>query len=190
MIGTGNPSYRKVEHTMNKWKWTWLSILVVVFMTPLILSNTKASDSMQIPVVEQSSEYKQTVYINQLTSNASDYEVTVEPIEWYQGEEARKQFQAHEPNADIDGPLNDYYIINNNKPLETYTISPDAAVLMQIYDRTGNIEDIDIQPNESMTIAKFNKIFTENERLDLRQFPYHITIKDGTVVGIAQQYVP
>lgn len=175
---------------MKKWTRTWLSILMVVIMTPLILSNTKASESSQTGMTEQSSEYTQTVYINQLTSNASGNEVTVEPIEWYQGEAARQAFQAHEQEPDMDGPPDDYYIVNNHKPLETYTISPDAVVLMQIYDRTGNLEDMDINSNESITLAKFDQIFADKEHLDLSNFPYHITIKDGKVVSIVQQYIP
>jgi hypothetical protein len=175
---------------MNKWKRTWLIIVMIVVMTPLILSNTKASDYDQTLDVKQSTEITETVYIHQLSNDASGMTMTMEPIEWYQGEAARRAFATHEPDADLDGPPDDYYIVNNNKPLETYTIAPNATVNMQIYDRTGQLEDIDIQENESITLNKFNKIFAQKDNLDLSNFPYHITIKDGQVTSIVQQYIP
>ena len=175
---------------MNKWNKTCLSILMIVVMTPFLLSNIKASDYHQTPTGEHSSEIIETVYIHQLSSDALGNSLTVEPIEWYQGESARKAFIAHEPDAGLDGPPDDYYIVNSHKPLETYMISPDATVMMQIYDRTGQLEDIDIQENEHISLAKFNYIFGQKDHLDLSNFPYHIKIKDGVVTSIVQQYIP
>lgn len=176
---------------MNKWKKTCLSILMIVVMTPFLLSNTKASDYKDVnPTIKQANEVTETVYINHISTDASGTTLTIEPIEWYQGEAARKAFAAHEPDADLDGPLDGYYIVNNHKPLETYTVSPNAPVMMQIYDRTGQLEDMDIQANEQITLAKFNKIFADKDNLDLSNFPYHIKIQDGVITSIVQQYIP
>lgn len=164
--------------------------MMIVVMTPFLLSNTKASDYKDVTPTKQATEVTETVYINQISTDTSGTTLTIEPIEWYQGEEARKAFAAHEPDAGLDGPPDGYYIVNNHKPLETYTVSPDATVLMQIYDRTGQLEDMDIQANEHITLAKFNKIFAEKDHMDLGDFPYHIKIKDGVVTSIVQQYVP
>lgn len=176
---------------MNKWNKTCLSILMIVVMTPFLLSNTKASDYKDItPTVKQATEVTETVYIHQLSTDGAGTTLTAEPIEWYQGEAARKAFAAHEPDAGLDGPPDDYYIVNNHKPVETYTISPDATVMMQIYDRTGQLEDIDIQENEQITLDKFNKIFADKDQLDLSNFPYHIKIQNGVITSIVQQYIP
>lgn len=176
---------------MNKFTKTCLSILMIVVMTPLLLSNTKASEDNNVtPTVKQATEVTETVYIHQLSTDAAGTTLTVEPIEWYQGEAARQAFAAHEPDAGLDGPPDDYYIVNNHKPLETYTIAPDATVMMQIYDRTGQLEDIDIQENEHISLAKFNHIFGQKDHLDLSNFPYHIKIQDGVVTSIVQQYIP
>ncbi|MNP78758.1 hypothetical protein D3C76_1764490 [compost metagenome] len=61
---------------------------------------------------------------------------------------------------------------------------------MQIYDRDGTYEGMDIQWNEKVSLSEFQNIFAHSELMDISQFPYHLTIQDGVVVRIVQQYVP
>jgi hypothetical protein len=61
---------------------------------------------------------------------------------------------------------------------------------MQIYDHSGNIEDLDIQWNEAITLQQFIDQFNKTDIIDLSQFPYHLTIQDGVITSIVQQYIP
>ncbi|MNV77270.1 hypothetical protein D3C71_1706790 [compost metagenome] len=61
---------------------------------------------------------------------------------------------------------------------------------MQIFDHTGNIEDLDIQWNEAVTLQQFIDQFNKTDIFDLSQFPYHLTIQDGVITSIVQQYIP
>ncbi|MNJ68129.1 hypothetical protein D3C77_643490 [compost metagenome] len=113
-----------------------------------------------------------------------------DPILWYEGQEAEAVFAKYEPGAGIDGPPDGYYIINEDGDLTSYPVAHDAEVRMQIYDRTGNIEDIEIFWNEQISVEKFEGLFDHIEGLDIRDFPYHLTIEDGQITRIVQQYVP
>ncbi|MNP50322.1 hypothetical protein D3C76_1445820 [compost metagenome] len=61
---------------------------------------------------------------------------------------------------------------------------------MQIFDHTGNMDDLDINWNESITLQQFMDQFNKTDVIDLSQFPYHITIQDGVITSIVQQYIP
>jgi hypothetical protein len=61
---------------------------------------------------------------------------------------------------------------------------------MQIYNRTGNIAEADIVWDERITIEKFIELINMEDDLQLKNFPYHLTVKDGEIVRIVQQYVP
>ncbi|MDU4694842.1 MAG: hypothetical protein E6Y08_03430 [Paenibacillus sp.] len=131
-----------------------------------------------------------TVYLNAVDLGAGGGTLSADPILWYQGEEAAAIMAEREPEAGIDGPPNGYYIVNDEEEAVTYPVSPDAEVRLQIYDRTGQPEDIEIVANEGVSLQKFGELFGRTELLDLSQFPYHVTLQDGKVVRILQQYVP
>ncbi|MNV61925.1 hypothetical protein D3C71_1544520 [compost metagenome] len=109
---------------------------------------------------------------------------------WYEGKEAEQAFAQYEPDAGIDGPPDGYYIVNDDEKLQKYPLANDVEVLMQIYDHTGNVEDIDISWNEHISLQKFAQLFEHTELLDVRDFPYHLTIENGQVTRIVQQYIP
>lgn len=131
-----------------------------------------------------------TVYLNAVKLGSDGAVLTADPILWYQGDEAAAIFAEREPDAGIDGPPDGYYIVNETEESVTYPVSTDAEVVLQIYDRTGKPEDIEIRANETVTLQKFSKLFQNTDLLDLSQFPYHLTLKDGKAVRIVQQYVP
>ncbi|MFF2908984.1 hypothetical protein [Paenibacillus sp. NPDC057934] len=133
-----------------------------------------------------------TVYIHSLYSSKGVLSASTDEIEWYQGVEADKIFAQREPEAaaELGGTPDGYYIVNDSQTLTTYKIAPDATVTMQIYDRTGKLEDIDVHWNEKISLEEFTHQFAKNHNLDLSQFPYHLTIKDGVITSIVQQYIP
>lgn len=82
--------------------------------------------------------------------------------------------------------------MKNGEVKETveYPVAKNAEVLMQIYDRTGRIEDIQVKWNEPVSLEKFGRLFGDNDLIDLSRFPYHLTIEGGQVVRIVQQFIP
>lgn len=173
---------------MRKWLAVLIPIALIVVMSSFSTSNSGAAEPEYIPV-EQTPDTK-VVYIEQLNSLADGNELTVDEIEWYEGEAAEQAFLKHEPDAGIDGPLDGYYIVNEDHELISYPIAADVKILMQIYDRTGDIEDMDIQWDEQVTLEQFKSILQNTDWIDVRDFPFHITVKDGTIVQIVQQYIP
>ncbi|MFD1179470.1 hypothetical protein ACFQ3W_24680 [Paenibacillus puldeungensis] len=173
---------------MKRWLTAVLLPIVLIIAIPsLTNSSSKAAETKQ--VVEQK-PYTITVYLKHVDLGSNRGTVTADPIQWYEGKAADKIFAEREPDAGIDGPPDGYYIVNDKEEQTEYPVAKDAQVLMQIYDRTGNPEDADIKWNEPITLEKFSKVFTHTDLIDLSGFPYHLTIANGEVVKIVQQYVP
>ncbi|MNH77826.1 hypothetical protein D3C73_301270 [compost metagenome] len=133
-----------------------------------------------------------TVYIKQMKSVDGKVRITVDPIGWYMGKDADLKFKEREPKAykEIGGAPDGYYITNDSKRTVSYPVAASAKVMMQIYDRTGKVEDIDLKWNEHVSLKKFQSIYRNTKLMDVREFPYHITIKNGQVIKIVQQFVP
>lgn len=132
-----------------------------------------------------------TVFINEIKRDHDGrYDLTIDPINWYTGKAADEIFNKENPDSGLDGAPDDYYIVNNDITTYNYQAPADAEVLMQIYDHTGRWQDIDINWNESVSMSKLNAIFKKPDLLDPTVFPYHITVKNGEIVKVVQQYIP
>ncbi|WMT40784.1 hypothetical protein RE628_27385 [Paenibacillus sp. D2_2] len=165
-----------------------MPLLLIIVMSSSMVSNSEAAEPEYKPFVAKPGTQTETVYIHELRSDKSGVHAVVDPIEWYEGEAAQKAFVKYEPDADIDGPLDGYYIVNPDDTLVTYPVAANAEVLMQIYDRGGM--DSDISWNEPVSLEKFIHIFGQSDLFDLSYFPYHITIEKGQITSIVQQYIP
>ncbi|URJ33817.1 hypothetical protein MF625_003045 [Paenibacillus polymyxa] len=163
-------------------KWTVLTLMM------MLITTAGATAQGYTPVA--AAENQGTVYINQMDIRDGQIYLSADPIEWYEGAAADKAFVEHEGNTGLDGAPDGYYIVNNSVQNDVYQVAPDAMVEVQIYDHTGNIEDTDVQWNESIPLAQFEKDFAKKDVLDLSQFPYHVTLRDGKVVKIVQQFIP
>ncbi|MFT9370947.1 hypothetical protein [Paenibacillus polymyxa] len=163
-------------------KWTVLTLMM------MLITTAGATAQGYTPVA--AAENQETVYINQMDIRDGQIYLSADPIEWYEGAAADKAFVEHEGNTGLDGAPDGYYIVNNSVQYDVYQVAPDASVEVQIYDHTGNIEDTDVQWNESIPLAQFEKDFAKKDVLDLSQFPYHVTLRDGKVVKIVQQFIP
>lgn len=133
-----------------------------------------------------------TVFINKIerNTNTDHYDLTVDPINWYIGEAANVEFNKENPDSGIDGAPDGYYITNEDTQTYNYAVAANPKVLMQIYDHTGKWQDIDTNWDEPVSIQKLNAIFQKPDLLDPTAFPYHITVKDGQVTKIVQQFIP
>jgi len=165
-----------------------LSVTVAVLCLTFFIATAYAVGDGYKPVV-QTSDMK-TAYIHHIEQRDGKILLTVDDINWYEGAEADKVFLEREPDSGLDGTPDGYYIVNDEEKFYTIEVAPDAQVLMQIYDKTGNLEDIDTNWNEQITVAQLEAIFNNNELLDVSEYPFHLTIQDGKVVKVVQQYLP
>ncbi|MDP4097378.1 hypothetical protein OIN60_11415 [Paenibacillus sp. P96] len=132
---------------------------------------------------------QETVFVNHLDVGDSVY-VEIDPIQWYEGEQANEIFREREGDAEMTEAPDGYYIVNDEADTEKLQIADDAKIIFQIYDKTGRMEDTDINWNEQVTLETLKKAFSSSDVLDMTAFPYHITIQDGKIVEIVQQFIP
>ena len=169
-------------------KMTMIGIIVAIACLTAV-SFTIAGGREYAPVPK--TEDLKTAYIEgNIIEKNGKHVITYDEINWYEGEQATEQFLAHEGDSGLDSPPDGYYIVNDNRELSELPIADNAQVLMQIYNRTGNINEADIVWNESITLDKFITILNEDDGFNLRDFPYHFTVQDGQIVRIVQQYIP
>ncbi|MVO98153.1 hypothetical protein [Paenibacillus lutrae] len=164
--------------------FTTLMISMLAFVTS---AHAVGSEYTPVPRGEDTI----TVMISSLGQSKGDLTLQGDRIEWYEGEEADRKFVEHETDiGDMTHAPDGYYIVDDQQKLETFEIDSNAQVLMQLYDRDGTYEGTDIKWNEKVTLGKFLNIYPNNGLLDVSTFPFHLTIKDGKVVKIVQQYIP
>lgn len=168
--------------------------LVLPVLVLLLLSLATTASTVGTRAEAQSGGQIQhlTVYIDAIHSVDGKVSLSADEIEWFEGKDADRVFAEHDPEGakELGGAPDGYYIVNNSSLLASYPVSPNAGVSMQIYDHTGNIEDLDINWNESIPLQKFLEEFAKTDIIDLSQSPYHLTLEDGQVTSIVQQYTP
>lgn len=177
-----------------------ISLLSVIFMGSFTYGNLNYEASTVLakptnPEIQTENKditdtTKETIYITNINNIEGQLEIQADDIEWFEGKAADEALVKNEPNAGIDYAPDGYYIVNDDPSTYELKISPDAEVLVQIYDRTGQPEDIDINWNEKISLEKFIALYNQKENLDMSQFPYHVTVQDGEVIQIVQQYIP
>ncbi|NIK76766.1 hypothetical protein FHS15_001891 [Paenibacillus castaneae] len=161
---------------------------VVILACLTAFSFAPAGGREYVPVVKAPNV--ETGYIEKVVEKDHKFIVSMDQINWYEGDEATQKFLEREGDAELDGPPDGYYIINDDSTISEFPIAKDAEVLMQIYNRTGNAAEADIVWNEPITVSKFAELMNTEDDLDPKGFPYHVTIKDGEIIRIVQQYVP
>ncbi|MBD2869955.1 hypothetical protein [Paenibacillus arenilitoris] len=167
-------------------KYAAIAVIALASLTAFTFASAGVKE--YIPV--KATPDLQSVYIDQVESKDGRYVVTFDRMEWYEGEQAAQKFKEREEDAEMDGPPDGYYIVNDDVELRELPIAEDAVVLMQIYNRTGKIEEADIVWDEQITVGKFAGLIETEDDLALKNFPYHLTVKNGEIVRIVQQYVP
>ncbi|BCG58207.1 hypothetical protein [Paenibacillus sp. URB8-2] len=167
---------------------------VVPFIVLLFFSLIHTSSTAGTRAVAESSGPAQqlTVYIHSLEQDGNQVILTADEINWYEGADADRLFAEREPEAaaELGGAPDGYYIVNDSDTLTGYPLADNVSIKMQIFDHTGNPEDLDIHWNEAVDRDTFLKKFGNADVVDLSQFPYHITVEDGKVTSIVQQYIP
>ncbi|MEC0238554.1 hypothetical protein P4H66_01535 [Paenibacillus dokdonensis] len=172
-------------------KITLLATLMIVALLSFITSaSAVGTDKEYTPVPP--SEDTVTALISTIQQDNGHLSIQADPIDWYEGAAADQKFAERDKDAaeELGGAPDGYYIVNDDKTLQTYEIAPDATVLMQLYDHDGTYEGMEIKWNEAVSLDKYLAIMNNDKLMDMRSFPYHLTIQDGKVVKIVQQYIP
>jgi hypothetical protein len=164
----------------------WLTSLLTVCLSVLLSGLSFAqTDGGYIPVPKSTNTHP--AYITDIYTKKGKTYVTADYIQWFEGKEADRVFLQKEPDSGLDGAPDGYYIVNDNPKLRTFEVKQNAEVLMQIHRHDDSTED-DINWNEPLTFTQFKSIFSKDSLL--KQYPYHLTLTNGKISKIVQQYIP
>jgi len=133
-----------------------------------------------------------TAYVEGIAERDGHYELTVDYIDWYEGDAATAIFRQREPDPEVTEPPDGYYIVNDDPSLATIELPADVQIRMQIYDRSGEKGGDDIVSDEPITIEQFAELVNSGDEssINVKDFPYHITFTNGQAERIVQQFVP
>jgi hypothetical protein len=138
-------------------------------------TTSESPSSSASPAVEESAapilaDGRSPVYITSI--DASHQKLTFDLVIFLTGQAAKDEWKA-QGNTD-DGPPNDYLIVNNNPKLRTLPVSPSVSV-------TYNDPNNSFAPT-SITFAQLKGPFQYR--------PFWITVQNGTITKIEEQFIP
>lgn len=113
-----------------------------------------------------------------LLKQAGGGTVSMDLIEFLTGDAAAEAYRKKYPDSDQETPDNDYFIVNDNTRLRTLPLAPSAEV--KVVGDTG--------PEADTTIPAGDLAAHFGDALDDTIF--WLTVEQGTVRRIEQQYVP
>lgn len=111
--------------------------------------------------------------------------VTVDVIQFLTGADAVAAYAEDHPD-DPDGPPNDYYIRNVNPRLRTIPVATDVAVSV-IWLESGGAD------TENITFDELPSYFATNPDPDSPYewwAPFWLTVRDGQVTVMEEQFIP
>jgi hypothetical protein len=120
------------------------------------------------------------VYVKKLHGTPPEAALTFDLAEFLTGEAAA---QAAAEHGDESPPPNDYYIVNDNPKLRTMPVAPDVTI--QAIDWTNCCEPTDVPYTDWAA-----SLLHPTDALLGTQVPYWITVTDGMIVSIEEQYLP
>ncbi|MFC4307295.1 hypothetical protein [Cohnella boryungensis] len=162
--------------------------LVAVLFGMMSFGFISANDGDYTPVPQ--SPDTRVAYLGQIVQENGSLMLDADFIEWYEGEAADRVFREQEQDPEMTEAPDGYYIVNPDNTIEKLPVAADAKVFMQLYNRTGDPAEADIRWNEQISLDKFRALLAEDGELDIKQFPYHLTMENGVITKIVQQYVP
>jgi hypothetical protein len=102
-------------------------------------------------------------------------ELEIDPIAWFVGEDAVDAYLEDNP-GETDGPPNDVYTRNEDLTLRTAPLADDATISLLAFD-----DGVVNVPATASELA---------DRLDEPSGPFWITLEDGAIVAVCEQYTP
>lgn len=123
---------------------------------------------------------KQFTYIAKITTSGGVTKLVADYAQMLTGDEAAAAAAAH---GDESPPPSDYYLVNDNSKLRTLAVDDGATV--RLTTKSDGTVDPDGYP---VTLAEFVTLYRDNDLV--AHAPYNITLTDGRVTAIAEQYLP
>ncbi|MGA5299786.1 hypothetical protein ACPCHT_07650 [Nucisporomicrobium flavum] len=99
--------------------------------------------------------------------------LTMDLVEFLTGDKAAKEWKKRYPGESDETPPNDYFIVNDNKKKRTLPLASKVPVLVTDGDATADTE---------VGVAGLKK--------RLEHTLYWLTVKDGKVVKVQEQFLP
>ena len=147
-------------------------------------TTTTPSDQSQNP------EGKQLVYFRSAVQSGLSATIEVDPIEIFNGEDAiqaamkdtgcsKENITSGKCAASLN---NGFYIRNSSTTTEKYTVTLSTEAYL--------ISKTDTSQLEKVGPLELKKRFDEGELTGLRTAPFWLTVEDGKILKIEQQYIP
>lgn len=113
--------------------------------------------------------------------------VTFDLIEFLTGEAAQKEWKKQHPE-NPDGPDNDYMIVNENPKLRTLPVAEGAKG--KVLSTLGGVDTETIGFSELPALLKKQGKEAEPTAPHISVLPFWLTVKDGSVAGFEEQFLP
>ena len=125
---------------------------------------------------------RHAVFLDGLDNDSLFFDV----IQWLSGEAANEAAVEDGAIEEGDSVPNDYYIRNENPQLRTLNVASGITVVLSTWDCQN------IPSEKSVTFARFVEIFNSPGRCgqNVPRSPYWLTVEDGVIVAIEEQYRP
>lgn len=135
------------------------------------------------PAASTAEDGKHFCFIKTATWSGSTPKITVDYAEFLTGDAAAAAAAAA---GEESPPPNDFFISNKNKKLRTFPMSTSAKIKM--ITKADNL----VMEGYAMTVPKWFDAFSGMSGYfpAIKTVPYWITIKNGTVIKIEEQYLP
>jgi len=151
-------------------------------------SGSSSGDPTESPPPAQSSspsppvlpDGRHFVYVKKLHGTPPVATLTFDLAEFLTGEAAA---QAAAEHGDESPPPNDYYIVNDNPKLRTMAVAPDVTI--QAIDWTNCCELTDVPYTDWAA-----SLLAPTDALHGALSQYWLTVADGEIVAIEEQYLP
>jgi len=126
---------------------------------------------------------KQFSFVTKVTEGSTN-KITADYAQMLTGKAAAKAATAH---GDESPPPNDYYIVNDNKMLRKLSVKGGIKVTV-----TSNADGTADPSGHTVSFAKWASYYSAPDEGNdtIRTAPYWLTIKNGVVTAISQQYLP
>lgn len=175
---------------MNNKTWTLLGIIILIIIAggaymigksrsiQETVLTTEEPVRTKVADIDGSTKTKEAdgKYIGFITDlNTSPASLTIDYIQWIECQ----------TNVQTGECMNGFKIVNQNPQLRTFTIAANAPIAMQTYSQDTDGNNIYNQP---ITLQQLDSAVTANSTLAM--VPYWITIENGIVTSITEQYVP
>ena len=121
--------------------------------------------------------------------NVGERTITFDLIQYLSGQAATDAYHEDNPD-DPDGPPNDYYIVNDNPRLRTLPVIDDVPVqLVRLHqDENADLDPGTFEEIPSYTTEQIGEAEPPPDKLGFN--PWWLTVEDGRIVAIEEQYVP